>query len=382
MKKYFICFLILVFFVVPTTILGQEKIEINFFYSQTCPHCATEKSFLEDMEKKYDETKINKLVISENIELLQKFYNNYEVSSNEYGLVPITFVDGKYFVGFNEAIGEEIENCVINKIENGPDEPCAGEKKVEEKTIKIPIIGEINPSDYSFFAVSAILGFFDGFNVCSLGALVLILGLVLALGERKKVLIYGAVFIITAGIIYGFLILLWHQLFSFLATYLRTMEIIIGLLGIMGGVYFFKEFIRFKKFGPTCQVGSERVSNKLFSKIQGLFESSSSLLLITGAIIIFAGIITIVEFPCSAAVPLFFASILASAEMTTFEYLLYIGTFTIFYMIDEIIVFLIAFFTMSIKIASPKFITWLTLIESIVLFMLGFYYILGFEFLL
>ena len=47
-------------------------------------------------------------------------------------------------------------------------------------------------------------------------------------------------------------------------------------------------------------------------------------------------------------------------------------------MLDEIIIFLIALFTMNIKFASSKIMTWLALIEAIVLFGLGFYYIFGF----
>jgi len=50
----------------------------------------------------------------------------------------------------------------------------------------------------------------------------------------------------------------------------------------------------------------------------------------------------------------------------------------LFYMFDEIIIFLIAFFTMTVKLTSAKFVTWITLIESIVLFLLGFYYLFGF----
>ena len=42
----------------------------------------------------------------------------------------------------------------------------------------IPLIGEIDLAKYSLPAQAVVLGFFDGFNVYSLGALVLILGLV------------------------------------------------------------------------------------------------------------------------------------------------------------------------------------------------------------
>jgi len=214
-----------------------------------------------------------------------------------------------------------------------------------------------------------------------LGALVLILGLVLALRKRKKIFLYGNIFIITTAFVYGLLIFVWHHIFSLLAGYLRVMEILIGGLGISGGFYFLKEFIRFKKYGPTCQVNAgAKITNKYFVKIQTLLSSSSNIFLILSAIFLFATIITIVEFPCSAAVPMVFAGILANSQLTSIEYIFYIALFIIFYMLDEIIVFLIAFSTMTIKIASSKFVTWITLVEAVVLFLMGAYYLFGFGF--
>jgi len=45
--------------------------------------------------------------------------------------------------------------------------------------------------------------------------------------------------------------------------------------------------------------------------------------------------------------------------------------------LDEIIVFLIALFTMKIRLASNKFVIWLSLIEAIVLSAFGLYYLSG-----
>jgi hypothetical protein len=94
-------------------------------------------------------------------------------------------------------------------------------------------------------------------------------------------------------------------------------------------------------------------------------------------LLLFAGVITVVEFPCSAAIPLFFAGILAKAQLPAINYLIYIAIFIFSYMLDEIIVFLIATFTMTVKLASPKFVIWITLAEAVILFLLGAYYLFG-----
>ena len=354
--------------------LAQEKeIEINFFYSSSCPYCAKEEKFLTELEKKYPEIKVNRFAFSENISLIKEFYQDYKVPSIEQGYVPVTFIGDRYFLEFNEKIGEDIEDCIVKLIEGGFQESCESERK-----ITLPIIGEIDIEKYSLPVLAVLLGALDGFNVCSLGALILILGLVLALRSRKKTLIFGGLFIFTTAIVYGLLILLWYKIFSFLAPYLRIMEILIGVLGVGGGIYFLRQFIRFRKYGPTCEVGTGKgIISRFSEKFQQSLKGSGNVLLLLASILIFAGMITIVEFPCSAVVPVVFAGILAQSQLSTFFYLLYIALFILFYMLDEIIIFLIAFFTMKIWLASSKVITWIILAESIILFMLGFYYFFG-----
>ncbi|MBU2635334.1 hypothetical protein KJ841_02575 [Patescibacteria group bacterium] len=378
MKKFvFAIFLFIFLFNAFDFALAQEnQIEIDFFYSSTCSYCAKEERFLDRLQDKYPEVKINRYVVSnkDNIELLKEFYKEHEVPVENYGMVPITFTNERYFVGFNEEIEESIEGCILE---------CKAGKTSEdvsiidlEGNINLPIIGKVNIKKYSLPVLAVILGVLDGFNVCSLGALVLILGLVLALGSRKKTLLFGGLFILTTSIVYGFLIVIWYQIFSFLIPYMRIMEILIGLLGIGGGIYFLRQFIRFKKYGPTCDIDAGKgIISRFSSRFQQSFKESGNIILLLGSVFLFAGIITIIEFPCSAVVPVAFAGVLAQAGLSTFSYLLYIAFFLVFYMLDEIIVFLIAFFTMKIWLASSKAITWITLLEAIILFVLGIYYI-------
>jgi len=220
-----------------------------------------------------------------------------------------------------------------------------------------------------------VLGVFDGFNVCSLGALVLILGIVLAFRSKRKTLVLGIIFILTTAMIYGLLIFVWHQVFTVFSLYLRKMELVIGFLGIIGGIYFIREFFIARKKGAACEFGG--ITNKMAQRFQQKFFKATGILTLVGLVFAFAAMVTIIEFPCSAVLPVFFASILSSANLSLPLTLLYIGIFLAFYLLDEIIVFLIAVFTMKIWITSPKFVTWLNLAAAAVLLLLGSYYIFG-----
>jgi len=376
MKKLLIILLIILGVMVIAPVFAQEKLEINFFYSEVCPHCSAEEKFLDKVEQDYPDIVINKYLYTENKELLVNLAKKHN-AENYIGLVPLTFIGNDFFLGFdNESkIGVKIQESIKRQLNIGPEEKQEPE---ENKKVNLPIIGEINLEKYSLSAQAVVLGFFDGFNVCSLGALILILGLVLILKSRTKILIFGGTFILVTAIIYGLLIVLWYQLFYFLAPVLKIMNVLVGILGILGGFYFLKQFIKHKKYGPICNIKDKGIVEKFSLKVQKSFKESGGFLGILVGILIFATIITIVEFPCSAVIPVFFASTLANANLSSLTYIIYILIFILFYMLDEIIVFFIALFTMNIKFTSGKAMTWLALIEAIVLFGLGFYYLFGF----
>ncbi len=384
-KTFFISALLFLFILLSGSVFAETKLEIHFFYLKTCPHCAVEEKFLDYIEEKYPEVKVNRYFVGEpeNQKLLKELCEQYG-AQRYMGLVPLTFVGKDFFVGFDtqETMGKKIEESIQRQLEEL--------KKAETETSyqspslpteskpSLPFVGKIDLAKYALPIQAIILGFLDGFNVCSLGALALILGLVLAFKQRKKVLLFGGIFLLTTAIVYGLLIILWYQIFSFLASFLRAMEVLIGLLGVGGGIYFLRQFVKFKKYGPACEVKTGKsTASKIFSKIQTSVQKSENILLIILGVFIFAAVITIVEFPCSAVIPVIFAGILSQAQISVFLYFIYLLIYLFFYLLDEIIVFLVAVFTMKLRVSSPKFVVWITLIEAIVLFALGFYYLLG-----
>ena len=377
MKKTLLSVFVLFFLLfVFSNVLAKDSLEINFFYSEVCPHCAAGEKFLDEIEKEYSNIKINRYLATDSDakKLLIDLAREHGVEQY-IGLVPLTFVGDDFFLGFDNdnGIGKKIKDSIerqLNEVES---------PKEDDNKVKLPIIGEVDLTKYSLPAQAVVLGFFDGFNVCSLGALILILGLVLVLRSRSKIFLFGGTFILITAIIYGLLIVLWYQIFFYLAPVLKILNILVGILGILGGIYFIKQFIKYKKYGPTCDLDTgDGVIGKFSVKIQKSFKESGGMWGILISVLIFAAVVTVVEFPCSAVIPVFFAGALAQAQLPTLTYLLYIAIFVLFYMLDEIIIFLIAVFTMSIKIASSKAIIWITLLEAIVLFGLGFYYLFGF----
>jgi len=92
-------------------VLESGKVCLYLFWGQGCPHCAEEKPFLEELKGKYPKLEVYEFEV---------YYNQENVKlwgevCKKYGLqpigVPMTFVDGKAFVGFSR---EKSENSSPN----------------------------------------------------------------------------------------------------------------------------------------------------------------------------------------------------------------------------------------------------------------------------
>jgi len=344
---------------------GKNLEPVYMFTSPTCPHCASAKKFFEDFKKENNlDLEIHDLTMSQNTEKAKEYYEKYSVPKKEQGLVPAIFIGDKYYIGFNEEIGEEIAASFL------------GQNKEEKNEKKEPFLSEANLSKFSLPTLAVILGIVDGFNVCSLGALLLILGLVIVLGSRKRILLFGGAYILTTALIYGLMILLWHQLFSFISPYVKSMEMLVGILALMGGIYLLREFNKTRKSGPICS--SNNIMSRLSPKMEKVFRNKTNWLLLLGSVVAFSAAVTIIEFPCSAYLPVLFTSILVDSGASFGASILYMLIYMLFYMLDEIIVFLIAAFTLKIKIASsPKFITFFNLLAALIFIFIGTYYLLA-----
>ncbi len=346
----------------------KEEITVYFFEDRMCPVCRDQKKFMEEIKEDYPQMRLEIYPISD-FEKLEEIARKHGVEDPEI-MAPTTFIGENYFQFsyFTENHKQKIIDALEGKI---VEQDCC--------IVNIPLLNlEVDIRDWSLPLTTAVLGSLDGFNVCSIGALILILSIVLAFKSRKKIFFFGGLFIVTAVTIYGVLVFMWGQLFRALVGHLGILSVIVGLAALGGGVYFFKEFWRFHKHGPTCESSNSEIAKKATKKLQETFtDTKKGVLAMAGSVMLFAVIITVIELPCSVGIPIAFTGILTQAELPLSSFVFYIALYLFFYMLIEIIIFAGAVFTKEIWFANSKAITWVTLVGSLVLFYLGFYYLLG-----
>jgi len=371
-KHYQVILVALVFslFVAPVAADQQsDGVELHYFYLDGCPYCEDQEQFHEELRQDYN-LDISKYDVTDesSIEKLEQLSTEYGVMIERVS-TPMTFVGGEFFQGFNPQVGGEIENII--RQEKGLD------TEESEETDYIPLIGELDLAALSLPVLAVVLGSVDGLNVCSIGALILILGIVMKFDSRKLILFYGGLFILTTVTVYGLLIFVWYNLFEAILTYLGFIRVLIGLAAIIGGLVFLRQFIDFYKHGPTCKTTANRYVTEMTDRVKkGLHESERGFITVATGVMLFAVAITLIELPCSVALPMVFSGVLVDANLSAMSYSFYIMLYLFFYMLIELTIFLIAVFTKDIWYGPDKAVTWATFVGAVVLIGLGLYYLL------
>lgn len=341
----------------------QNSVDIHFFYSAICPHCAEEEEFLKELEKKYPEIKTKGYEViynSENQKILKDFYEKYQVPTGRQGWVPVTFTPTRYFIGFNQQIAEDIESCI--------NECLIGEKPAPQK-IKIPFFGSVDISKMSLPILTIILGAMDGLNPCAMWILLFLIALLINTRSRKRMWLIGGIFIATSGIIYFFLLTAWLNLFLAI-SYVNLTRILIGTFALGVGIWQIKNFITYHP--GVCKVlgMKSRIERGLKEKAEKIVTSPFTFAMVGGLIILALGV-NLIEFFCSAGIPAIFTRILTLSQVSTLSYYLYLLLYTFVFILDDLIIFSLAVITLSRVGFTEKYNYWATLIGGLLILILG-----------
>jgi len=242
--------------------VDDEKVVVHFFEDRLCPVCKKQKDFMLEIQDEYPEMDLKIYSISDT-EKLREIADEYGVE--DYGIMaPTTFIEDNFFQfrDFTSTHEQMIRDALEGEIVE--DDCCV---------INMPFINmEVNIRGWSLPVITFILGSLDGFNVCSLGALILILSIVIKMESRKKTFFYGGLFIVASALIYGVLVFIWGRLFEAMVGQLEILRLIIGLAALVGGIYFLKDFFKFLKYGPACDSGNVKIKSTATNRLMTAFS--------------------------------------------------------------------------------------------------------------
>jgi len=363
-------------------VFSQEEAVLYFFYGDGCPNCAKEEVFLEKIQAKYPQIKIESYEVFGNKDNAKLLSELFEICGESGQLrVPATFIGDKVVIGYlnEETTGVRIENMLKQCLENGCQDPiyelkqCKCEEEAEkDQIIQLPIIGSTNLSKMSLPVLTVTLGALDGLNPCAMWVLLFLIVLLLNTHSRKRMLLIGGTFIIASGLVYYLLLTAWLNLFLAI-SYVTLTRTIIGILALGVGVWQIRNFIKFKpgvcKVTDNGQIG-DKIKKGLEARSKKLISSPLTFGILISIIILAFGV-NLVEFFCSAGLPAIYTRILTLNNLNPSSYYLYLLLYSFIFMLDDLIVFLIAFVTLSKIGFTEKYNYWTTLIGGLLMFILG-----------
>lgn len=384
LKNLFIAILFLVLFI-PFSIKAdeEEKIRLYLFHQNGCPHCEAEIEFLESIEDDYPRLEIVKYEVSSNA-MNYSLYNRVMKKTKIYeNGVPFTMIGTDYHVGFDEdtgsdeAIKKSIEKFlkgnykdIIAMVKN--DEDLSGIKFNEdldsEKTI--PILGKIDAKSVSLPLVAIIMGMVDGFNPCAMWVLLFLITMLFNMKDKKKMWILGLTFLTTSALVYLLIMASWLKVAVSFTT-IKWVRILIALVAFVGGMINLNSFRKsIKEKTDGCTVVDDKKRKKTFKKIKEIVHEKNFILSLVG-IITLAVSVNLIELACSAGLPLVFTQILALNELSTFEYSIYMITYILFFLLDDIVIFVVSMVTLNTKGISSKYGKYSHLVGGIIMVLIG-----------
>ena len=187
--------------------------------------------------------------------------------------------------------------------------------------------------------------------------------------NRKKMIVLGLTFIIFSGLTYMFFMLTWLNLATFLSK-IKIITFIIAIIAFIAGFINLYNFYKSTKKDDGCEVVKPTRRKKIIEYIKKIVNEKSFMIALAG-IIVLAFSVNIIEMMCSIGLPLMFTQILSMNNLSLAEYCLYMFIYIFFFLIDDIVIFLIAVFTYKIAGISTKLTKYSHLLAGIILLLIG-----------
>ena len=372
--------IISVLLLLPISISAKEKVDLYLFHSETCSHCQAEIKYLNELEDEYDNLELHLYEINsskKNTELMIDIKEKLDIDSPN---VPFTIIGNYYYIGYSEGIrdgikelvdkySEEKQVDVVKMIKDGKDVKDIDMQNGEIKSINV--FGKnINPAKLSLPILSIILGAIDGFNPCAMWILIFLISMLFNMENKKKMWCLGLIFLTTSALVYLMFMFAWLGITTTLLTKVSWFRILIAAIALIGALINLRSFYNSIRKGSGCEVVNDKKRKKIFGNIKKITTEKKFILSVIG-IIILAASVNVIELACSAGIPVLFTNVLALNELTTFETSIYIFIYILFFLIDDIIVFVIAMLTLNIKAISTKYTKYSHLIGGILMLIIG-----------
>lgn len=389
MKKI-IYLLIFAILLIPNILFAEEKeMHIYLFYGDGCPHCAKEEKFLDSYLKNKPFIKLHKYELWKHSENGKLYDEVHKLLKDDGDGIPYLVIGNNSITGFDEnstpdSIRSTIQYYrntdykdivgiylgVVDENETGNNNTSIenGNVKYEETSVVIPILGKKDIKEVPILLSTVIIGLVDGFNPCAMWILIFLISMLLGMKNKKRMWALGITFLVSSAAVYFLFLVSWLKLAIFLdkVSYIRLG---IAMVAVIFGCVSILRFVN-RKEDDGCEVVDTKNRKRIINAIKKIVKEKSFILALLG-IILLAASVNVVELLCSLGLPVMFTQILAVNEVSNTMQIVYSLVYILFFLIDDIIIFVIAMKTLEIKVISNKYGKYSHLIGGLIMLIIG-----------
>lgn len=392
MKKIKILLLLLLILIPIKVKADSNMVNMYLFYGDGCPHCAALEEALDEIKGEYPNLKVHMFEVWKNPNNAKLMNKAAKLLGANVTGVPFAVIGTRTFVGYSEnLIRRQIEYAIKLYSKTNQAKDPVGEmlglvyksgnlsyedldskygKEIEgefEYKINVPFVGEVPIKELSLPIIAISIGAVDGFNPCAMWVLLFLISALIGMKDRKRMWLLGSIFLLASALMYLIFMLAWLSIATFIAA-VWWIKIFIASVALVAGYLNLRAFIRSKDAG--CEVVDEKKRKNVIDKIKKVTREKNIMLSIIG-IITLAVSVNFIELTCSAGLPVAFTNILGVNNLTTMQYAFYMFLYILFFLLDDLIIFIIAMVTFKVTGISNKYTKYSHLIGGIMMLIIG-----------
>ncbi|MEZ5785240.1 MAG: glutaredoxin family protein [Xanthobacteraceae bacterium] len=346
----------------------QHDGRLHVFFLPDCPHCHDAIAFLRGHPEV--DVVLHDVSTAANEALFLMVARKQGIPEEGLG-VPLFVHGSRYLIGFEsaETTGRTLLALAGDKSAIARPEAEIVRPEAETLRIRVPVLGEIDPSGYSLLALTVLMGLSDGFNPCAMWVLIYLISLIGSIQDRRKIWWLVGTFVGASGILYFLFMTAWLNTFLIIG-YIRPLTQLIALVAIGLGADHLYE-LAVTRGVIVCAVGEAGQRQRTMTWIRNVVAAPigvGSLVLVIGL----AFTVNAIEFVCSAALPAIYTHMLALTDLSTTAYYAYIALYVMFFMLDDLVIFAFAAFAVQ-QIVDTRYAAISRGIGGVVLLGLGFW---------
>jgi len=360
---------------------AEAVVDVHVFWRVGCPHCESARDFLGRAAAGH-RLRLNEYEIGDpaHRELFTKAVSRFAVANPA---VPLVVIGPYHWVGYgtDDTTGarylEAAQVCragscadVVGALTAGkavPSMPPPAPAEPLPRTLRVPLLGEVDVAMLSLPALTVLLAAIDGFNPCAMWTLLFLMGLLVGVGDRMRMWTLGVAFIATSALVYYLFLAAWLNLLLFLGV-LLWVRVAVGLLAIAGGAWYLREF--FVNPEALCKVTGAQSRQRVLQRLREVALERRFWIALAG-IVALAVAVNLVEFICSAGIPAVYVQVLTLSELPAWQYHAYLLLYILVFMLDDLLIFVVAMKTLQVTGLTGRYARWSHLIGGILLLLIG-----------